>query len=249
MKLPHMPLWVYDVETDETCALMSPEAFGIYVKLLMRQWIEGSIPADEAALLRLLRLPSERYSGCLANALAKFSPCNGNPDRLANARLTEERDKAVAKVEKNRLAGRKGGLASANAQADGGADAQATAPIRAYDSDSNTSSSGKGGAGGKPEDVPIPLTLDTEKFRQAWADWVKHRGEIKKKLTPLAVAKALKALEKLGHDRAISAIEHSIANGWTGIDEPANGGSGPGASVTRLASPPGKYDNVPSAAE
>lgn len=153
VKLPHLPLWVYDIDADEACALMLPETFGIYMRLLMRQWMEGSIPADRSAILMLLRLPSERYSECLSDALRKFEEHPDEPGRLINLRLDDERRHAVAKVEKNRLSGRKGGSSKANAKADGVANAKANAKatgcIRASDSDSDSISSLPESARGK----------------------------------------------------------------------------------------------------
>ena len=75
--------------------------------------------------------------------------------------------------------------------------------------------SGGGGGGGE-----IPSSLNSPEFLSSWGDWVLHRGEIKKPLTPTASKLALRKLEKLGHDRAVAAIQHSIANGWQGIFEP-----------------------------
>jgi len=126
---------------------MTAEQFGIYVRLLIRQWIEGSIPADHDMLAALIRVPSERLSERFSNVIAKFEQHPDNPARLINARLADERDKATAKVEKNRLAGRKGGSTKANAKADAKANAKANdvanGSIRASDSasDSNTLSS------------------------------------------------------------------------------------------------------------
>lgn len=66
----------------------------------------------------------------------------------------------------------------------------------------------------------LPEVLNTERFKSAWRDWEEHRRQIRKKLTPKAVELAVQKLAEMGHDRAIAAIEHSIANGWQGIFEP-----------------------------
>jgi len=82
----------------------------------------------------------------------------------------------------------------------------------------------------------IPAEIDTPEFRLAWEDWRRHRKEIKKKLTPLAVEKQVKLLAGLGAARAIAAIEHSIANGYTGIIEPKpTSRTQPPASETDIA--------------
>lgn len=73
------------------------------------------------------------------------------------------------------------------------------------------------------KEVAIPSVLDTEKFRDAWARWRQHLTEKRKKPTPSAVKSQLKKLEDMGHDRAVVAIEHSIAGSYQGLYEP--GGS------------------------
>ena len=65
----------------------------------------------------------------------------------------------------------------------------------------------------------FPQELDTDKFRHSWGEWIQHRVELRKKLTPLATKKLLNKLASWGHDRAIAAIEFSITNGWIGVYE------------------------------
>lgn len=65
----------------------------------------------------------------------------------------------------------------------------------------------------------IPETLNTPAFTAVWNDFVQHRREIKKPLTPLAAKKQLNILTKWGVARAIAAIDYSIAKGWQGIFE------------------------------
>ena len=73
------------------------------------------------------------------------------------------------------------------------------------------------------QDMPsIPEALNTPQFQAAWDDFISHRKSIRKPLTPKAAELNLKKCLGLGHDNAISAIEQTIANGWTGIFEPKN---------------------------
>jgi len=67
---------------------------------------------------------------------------------------------------------------------------------------------------------PIPDCLNLPAFTAAWDDYQTHRREIKKPLTPLAAKKQLNQLERWGLQRAIVAIDHSIAKGWQSIYEP-----------------------------
>jgi len=94
----------------------------------------------------------------------------------------------------------------------------------------------------------LPSSLDTEAFRAAWAQWQQHRREKRQPLTPTAVKQQLKKLEGWGHDRAVAAIAHSVAQGYTGLFEGGGDGrAGPGGGVGRagrVEPPPGKYDGV-----
>ena len=71
-----------------------------------------------------------------------------------------------------------------------------------------------------PGAIEIPPPLRTERFRDAWRDWIAHRKEIRKPLMPTATRQQLKTLAAWGESRAVSAIEHTIAMGWTGLREP-----------------------------
>lgn len=63
----------------------------------------------------------------------------------------------------------------------------------------------------------FPSNLQTDKFKEAWGCWVKHRKEIRKPLTPTSSSQQLKMLSGLGEPMAISAIEYTIQKGWQGL--------------------------------
>lgn len=71
-----------------------------------------------------------------------------------------------------------------------------------------------------PASVPIPESLNSEAFRDAWVRWCKHRSEIRQPLKPTMCDGQLRELLAMGHDRAIAALNHTIAKGWTGLREP-----------------------------
>ena len=83
----------------------------------------------------------------------------------------------------------------------------------------------KGERKGKPVykidigDLPPELSTD-ETFVDAWTQFVEHRHEIRKPMTPLSAKQQLRQLEAWGPSRAIAAIRHTIARGWQGIQEP-----------------------------
>lgn len=71
-----------------------------------------------------------------------------------------------------------------------------------------------------PTPMPFPKELATARFSFAWDQWIQHRKEIRKPVTPTSTSQQLKKLAAWGEDRAIAAIEHTIASGWQGIREP-----------------------------
>jgi hypothetical protein len=76
------------------------------------------------------------------------------------------------------------------------------------------------GTRNKRVDDALPLPFDSADFKLFWANWEQHRKEKKAKLTPTARNQQLEKLKDMGEQRAIAALKHSLANGWTGIFEP-----------------------------
>ena len=77
--------------------------------------------------------------------------------------------------------------------------------------------------------------LRCPEFRDKWAEWVRHRTEIRKNLTPSTVAKQIRTLEGWGFARAVAAIDQSIEKGWTGLFEPGgNNGKSAKAATPEL---------------
>ena len=76
-------------------------------------------------------------------------------------------------------------------------------------------------------ETPLPpsLAASTE-FVAAWGEWLTHRREKRAKLTPTARKQQLAKLDAMGPPRAIAALRHSMANGWTGVFEPDGGSNG-----------------------
>lgn len=133
-RLPWFRFWVQDFIQDEKVQRMNNEAVGLYVKLLILQWIEGSIPVDcvDLASLRLLETLShgETHSEGFCHPYAPgqallnevqelcFIPHPTLPGRLINPRLDRERLEISKQIEAKREAGRKGGLSKTHHQAE-----------------------------------------------------------------------------------------------------------------------------------
>lgn len=75
----------------------------------------------------------------------------------------------------------------------------------------------------KQEVATLTLPFDSPEFAAAWANWRQHRTEIRKPLKPTATKAQLAKLAAMGEPRAIAAINHSLANQYTGIFEPDQG--------------------------
>jgi len=93
-------------------------------------------------------------------------------------------------------------------------------------------------------DVEIPEPLNTPEFREAWADWTRHRREIKHALTPTTAQRQLKRLAKEGAESALLRLERSMDNGWQGLwfpDDPdrlvpmGDGGQAPSSDIADRA--------------
>lgn len=71
-----------------------------------------------------------------------------------------------------------------------------------------------------PREYPIPQSLDTQEFREAWTDFCQHRTEKRKPLTETTCKKSMKWFLEIGVKRAIASLEYTTRMGWQGIREP-----------------------------
>jgi uncharacterized protein YdaU (DUF1376 family) len=179
---------------------------------------EGPLGGGEAnakrTLSRRLRVDEQTLSIVLDEFF--FLTENGYEHARCNAEIAKYKTKSDKAKEAGRLGGsRKGSKRKANAKqtlSERLTNAKLTnnqEPITNNQSTKNKQ---------KVDDVVFPF--DSESFKSAWSDWVTHRSEIKKKITPLAVKKQFSELASMGEKRAIEAIDHSIAKGWQSIHEP-----------------------------
>ena len=74
---------------------MSLSEYGAYIRLLQRQWIEGSIPADPTRLARLLRVTDDQFTESVDPFLDHKFPLTA-PGRRANPQLSRIRDKILS---------------------------------------------------------------------------------------------------------------------------------------------------------
>ncbi len=211
---PYFHFYPNDYWSDEKASLLSYEQHGVYMFLLSRQWIEGSIPSDLPTLARLCRLDG----GAMAVLWQSLKPCfEKYGDRLINPRLHRERQKLIAYFKSKSNSGKLGAsimwgnklrrraqpMASPMAKNGGATATKAiTKPIT------------------KPKErppLPPSFLLEDQKFIEAWALWERHRKEKRNTLTSTTKEKQLSFLEK--QPDPMACINQSIEKGWVGLFE------------------------------
>jgi len=64
----------------------------------------------------------------------------------------------------------------------------------------------------------LPFALNNEKFITAWEEWLQYRKERRlPKLLPRSIQKQWDALNDMGCEEAVAAIDYSIRQGFQGI--------------------------------
>ena len=203
---------------------------GVYVRLLCVQWSDGSLDPDNTRLAMAVGLSPDDFEVVWELVSTKFPE---SPEGRQNPRLAAIREETVIKLgtkreQKRNPKGNKKGTKEeqkrnirARARAGSGSGSTTTAPPKKKEEET---SSKKKPDKYVPGSAPIPPSLATGPFLQAWAEWVAHKNEIKDPYKTERTEKMrLKQLGEMGAGRAIAAIEHSIAHGWKGIHEPDNG--------------------------
>lgn len=109
-KPPAFQFYAADFALDTQA--MSPDAVGVYVRLLCYAWVNGSIPLDRSEQARIGGVTPRKLEG-IWEALDRCWESNGNGG-LVNPRQEKER----RKQEEWRRKSAKGGRASAKARAD-----------------------------------------------------------------------------------------------------------------------------------
>jgi len=102
--LPFFPLYAADFLTDEVVVLVPNDGVGIYIKLLCRQWIEGSLPSCVGDLARLTGEDEDSFCNLWDLLEHKFPA--GDDGRLRNPRLAAERAKAESIYERKSQGGK-----------------------------------------------------------------------------------------------------------------------------------------------
>lgn len=122
MPLAMMPFWVRDYITATRQFTLAER--GAYTDLLFFQWEQGVLPNDPDRLSRLLGVSREEFDEVWKTLSIKFLPTR---EGLSNVKLEQHRAKAVQLSQKRKVAGSRGGKASAEAAKSTRSQAQANA--------------------------------------------------------------------------------------------------------------------------
>jgi uncharacterized protein YdaU (DUF1376 family) len=101
-----MPLYVYEFIADRNVQAMELDELGAYFRLILTQWVNGSVPADRRELARLLHLDAKT----MERVWLALAPCyKAHPDlpgELVQGRVEEERAVALSKLRGNSKGGK-----------------------------------------------------------------------------------------------------------------------------------------------
>ena len=185
---------------------MSLEQEGAYMRCVRHIWRNGP-------------LPEARLSKVCGNAWEAVKACAAEYEGgLSFSWLEDARTDAQGRSKRASVAG----SASFNARS---TDVQHKSNGRSTDvlSISKSSSTSKSASqegkehAHEPEIIPVGMSND---LFQAIKRWEQYRKEKRSALTPSGRVAFAAKCTKLGDARAIAAIDHSIAQGWTGMYEP-----------------------------
>jgi len=110
MLLHSYPWYIKDWLLSEARLTMTLEERGLYRDLLDHFFDQGSLPTNEAALLRMAACDAKEFRRAWPAVRTKFEERDG---RLYNQKAAEILASKMARKEKNATAGRSGGLAKA----------------------------------------------------------------------------------------------------------------------------------------
>jgi len=87
-KLPFMPFYGFDYETDERTTMLTDTEHGVYFRLLWQQWKEGSVPSDPDRAAKLIRSSDVTAT---AHIIRQFFVPIGDTTRVHNKKLDQIR--------------------------------------------------------------------------------------------------------------------------------------------------------------
>ena len=105
MDLPYFKFYPAETLADERFSVWTHEQRGVWLTLVLHAWVNGSIPASEVALARILHVDATAFRSLWDAIGDRFEHLNNlPPDRLSSPRLEREREEVLERSE----AGKKG---------------------------------------------------------------------------------------------------------------------------------------------
>ena len=223
-KSPAFQFYPADYLADMQVRMLSWASRGLYVDLLCYCWREGYIPADSSAIAQL----------CGCHDLAIIEPClllfsdSEESGKLIHKRLEKEREKQNEHRKERAEAGKKGAESrwgnkkptrkKKDSSANGSANGSAIVLPMAKNSSSTSSSTSSSELISTYVDMDLPF--QSADFALFWRNWIQHRKEMKKPLTPTSHKSQLAFLAGMTEGKAIASLKQSMQQGWQGIFEP-----------------------------
>jgi uncharacterized protein YdaU (DUF1376 family) len=252
--LPYMKFWQKEYLASSDTRRLSLAAKGCLFDMLMFQWEDGRLPADPAALARMVGSDRTEFCSVWPEIEGMFEPAGDG--WIRHPKLHAEREEAIALVAQNKENGRRGGRPPKDEANPSPNRKESETKPTGFDSVNRKESEGKAKAKrtpnrneterltetkGIPEpytdnppsanaDAPptgeqLPSSLDTPAFRQAWTEWQAHLKHKGRKCgTPEALRKHLEKLSPLGEAEAIRWLHHAIFRGWQAPFQPRGDG-------------------------
>ena len=103
-KSPAFRLYAADFDMDTNT--WTNEEVGVYLRLLLSQWVNKDLPSDPQKLSKIARISPKKFNNVFKNIRHKFEE-NGDK-KLRNKRLEEERKKQANYLKGQSESGRKG---------------------------------------------------------------------------------------------------------------------------------------------
>lgn len=228
---PWMKFFCRDWRADGRLKLCSLAACGLWVELLALMHDEGepyghlriggAAITDPEEVAAAVGRPVREVKPALAELIARGVPSVADDGCLYSRRMVRDEE-----VRQRRAAGGFLGGNPALVAADDEA-AKDNHPRAPKDKGAHargralTLASAVGGGNGKaPHHHPLPAELNTPEVIAALADFEQHRIQKRSRMTAKAWELLLAKLARMGPERAVAALNHSITNGWTGVFEP-----------------------------
>jgi hypothetical protein len=108
MVLPYWKCFAAETLSDSRFQSWDVAERGAFWTLLNIQWREGAIPADMTTLAKLLHVDGGAMRSLWSAIGDRFVPHPDHPGKLANPRMEEEREEALASVNQKKRAGKLG---------------------------------------------------------------------------------------------------------------------------------------------